>query len=245
MVVDDGRIVENGDHASLMKLGGRYAKLVRIQGAGQEGSIDSLVEQEKKEKETGTASIRRSAAGPPVDPVSGLGKISGHRPRWLTPEIATITTDERHALRLAIKGEPDYHGVFTLRCMPVRYPRRFISLRWIIEDNRDQEIGLIRDLDEWPQDVQEHILHSLRRRYLLHTITAITDIDEEHNYLKVKADTDLGPASFIMRWSSDTAQDYGTGGKVLLDVEENRYVIPKVADLPEPGKSVFERYIYW
>ncbi len=245
MVVDDGRIVENGDHASLMKLGGRYAKLVRIQSAGQEGTIDTLVEQEKKEKETGTASIRKSAAPPAVDPLSGLGKISGHRPRWLTPAIATITTDERHALHLAINGEPDYHGVFTLRCMPVRYPRKFISLRWIVEDNRDQEIGLIRDLDDWPQDVQERIQHSLRRRYLIHTITAILDIDEEHNYLKVKAETDLGPTDFIMRCSSDHAQDYGTGGKVLLDVEENRYVIPKVADLPEPGKSLFERYIYW
>jgi ATP-binding cassette, subfamily B, bacterial len=236
MVVDDGRIVEQGPHADLMKLGGRYAKLVRIQGSADEGSIDTLVEQEKKSREQPVGQY---------DPVTGLPPVAGHRPRWLKPDFTKITLDERKSLHITIANDRTYDGVFALRCMPVRFPGKYISLRWIIEDNREQEIGLIRDLGEWPVEAQRLIRESLLRRYLIHTITAIDSIHEEHDYLMVKAQTDLGPREFIMKWSYDTAQDYGQKGKVLLDVEENRYVVLDVSALPDPGRSGFERFIYW
>ena len=58
-------------------------------------------------------------------------------------------------------------------------------------------------------------------------------------------DTNLGPRNFIMRYSGEAAQDYGQGGKILLDVEENRYLIPATASLTEADRKLFERYIYW
>ncbi len=241
MVVDDGRIVEQGAHAELMKLDGRYAKLVRIQGAADEGSIDTLVEQEKQTR--GGAGSSASKEG--VDATTGLGPVTGHRPRWLKPEFTTITLDERQTLHVTVANDRTYDGVFTLRCMPVRHPDKYISLRWVIEDNREQEIGLIRDLSEWPEAAQKLIRESLQRRYLIHTVTAIDSIRVEHDYLMLKVQTDLGEREFIMKWSYDTAQDYGAKGKVLLDVEENRYVVLDVSALPDPGRSDFERFIYW
>ncbi|MBA3685415.1 MAG: ATP-binding cassette domain-containing protein, partial [Planctomycetes bacterium] len=152
LVVDDGRIAEQGSHAELMQLGGRYARLVRIQGSADEGSIDALVEQEKHAHD-------RSDDGS-VAP-SGLGAIAGHRPRWLKPEFTRIARDDRQALHISIDGETTYDGVFALRCMPVRHPDRYISLRWIVGDNREQEIGLIRDLAEWPEEAQRLIRETL------------------------------------------------------------------------------------
>jgi ATP-binding cassette subfamily B protein len=238
LVVDDGRIVEQGSHGELMRLDGRYAKLVRIQqGSSGEGSVDTLVEQEKRERELTPAT---DGGG-----ISALPPIAGHRPRWLDPRSTEIALDGRGSLHVKIAGETDYAGVFTLRCMPVRFPGKYISLRWVIEDNREQEIGLIRDLAEWPEEAQRLIRASLSRRYLIHTVTAIDAISEEHNYLMIEAQTDLGPRKFTMKWSYDTAQDYGAKGKVLIDVDENRYVVLDTKALPEPGRADFERYIYW
>ncbi len=32
---------------------------------------------------------------------------------------------------------------------------------------------------------------------------------------------------------------------MLLDVDENRYLIPDVTALPESDRSLFERHVYW
>jgi hypothetical protein len=57
--------------------------------------------------------------------------------------------------------------------------------------------------------------------------------------------TDKGPVEFLMRWQHDRALDYGREGKILLDVNENRYLIPDVAALTPRERSDFQRYIYW
>ena len=48
-----------------------------------------------------------------------------------------------------------------------------------------------------------------------------------------------------LRWQGDKAYDYGQSGKMLIDTEDNRYLIPDVSQLPERDRKLFERYIYW
>ena len=240
LVVDNGAIAEQGSHQELMARDGRYAKLVKIQGNSNtnEGSIDSLAHQERAEKD----SFKNAQI---ADPTTGLHPITGHRPRWLHPQHTRIICDERNNLHVHITGERDFSGVFALQCMPVRHPNKYISLRWVIEDDREQEIGIIKDLKEWPSEVQKLITEALMRRLLLHVIQKIEEISEERNYLMFKVQTDHGPRSFTMRWSHETAIEYGAHGKVLQDVEENRYLIPDVSALPEAERKAFERYIFW
>jgi hypothetical protein len=48
-----------------------------------------------------------------------------------------------------------------------------------------------------------------------------------------------------MRWQVDRAHDYGLNGKMLIDTDENRYLIPDVRDLSENERRMFQRFIYW
>ena len=243
MVIDEGGLKEMGKHDELMRLDGTYARLVRLQGTiSKQASVDDL--QAHDEQATQTEAIEPTAA-PPVDPDTGLTSIKAHPPRWLTPDNAAIHLGNRGLLHVTVRNERIYGGAFAVRSIPVRFPRKYISLRWFNVENHEEEVGLIRDLDQWPDAARQLVSESLLKRYFVHTIQAIYSVRQVQNYLEFDTETDLGPMSFIMRYSSDSATSYGEGGKMLLDMEENRFLIPSMSDLPEPDRRLFERYIYW
>lgn len=241
LVMDEGKLIEQGNHQELMDLNGKYARLVRIQGTGSTSNLDLLAAQDEINKTQGGS----LPATTEEDTGAGLTPINGHRPRWLTPELAAIHLGSRNALHVTVLNERIYNGVFALQCRPVQAPDQYISLRWINADNREQEIGLIRDLAQWPEEARTLVNQSLTRRYLIHTVTLIKSIRLEHEYLRFDVETNLGSRQFIMRRSQETAHDYGEKGKVLVDVDENRYVIPDADLLPMPGRARFQRFIYW
>ena len=43
-----------------------------------------------------------------------------------------------------------------------------------------------------------------------------------------------GPPDFTMRWNQSSAQDFGTRGKVLLDLEDNRFLVPDTEPIAAP-----------
>ncbi len=86
---------------------------------------------------------------------------------------------------------------------------------------------------------------SLLRRYFVHAVQRVFAINQIQNYLEMDVDTDLGPMQFIMRYASESAQSYGDNGRMLLDVEENRFLITDMSVLPDEDRRLFERYIYW
>ena len=153
MVIDEGRLAEKGSHQELMKLDGKYAKLVKIQSSvNKTDTIDSITAHDEEKKKLGGQEIAPRVV---ADPDTGLTPITGHRPRWLNPEIAKVHMGNRNALHVTILNERIYNGVFALRCMPVRHPDKYLSLRWFNAEDREQEIGLIRDLSEWPAEGAE------------------------------------------------------------------------------------------
>ena len=240
LVFDDGKIIEQGTHAELMAIKGKYAKLVEIQTATAPGSsVDALL---AKQKEPAAAA---EIVDLPRDPLTGLTPITAHELRWLTPANSSIHLGDRNALHLTVINERIYHGVFALRCLPVRYRDQYISLRYIDTENREQEIGLLRDLSDWPEDAQGLIRDSLLRRYFVHVIQRIHSIKQFSGFLSFDVETDLGPRTFILRYTGSAATDYGKAGRILVDVEANRYVLPDVGDLPPGERQLFERYIYW
>ncbi|MCL5269300.1 MAG: DUF1854 domain-containing protein [bacterium] len=235
LVIDNGRVVETGTHESLVELGGLYARLVKIQGQMTMPTVERLVKESALRED---ADLPLSTGGP-------LPDIRSHHPRWLTPDVANIHVGNLGALHVTVRDEMTYGGIFALRCMPVSHPWQYVSLRYLNEEKREIEVGLLRNLSDWPKDAQELVRMSLAQRYLVHEIQSIKSIEFFNGYLHFVVETDLGPMEFIMRWQSHRAQDYGPSGKMLIDTEEIRFLVPDVNRLPEKERAVFTRYIYW
>jgi hypothetical protein len=165
--------------------------------------------------------------------------------RYLTPEVARIHLGSRNALHVTVLNDRIYGGVYAAYVFPVRHPKRFVSLRHKNAKGDDIEVGVIRDLADWPQTDRALVEEALHRHYFVHTITRIHHIGWKYGFIAFDVETDKGPAKFLMRWHHDRAVDYGRGGKVLLDVDENRYLIPDLQTLPARERDEFLRYVYW
>ncbi|MHB9071831.1 MAG: ATP-binding cassette domain-containing protein, partial [Sedimentisphaerales bacterium] len=235
VVVDQGQIAESGTHQELIDKDGIYARLLRIQGQKHMPTVEQL-SVESKLDEQGKQPQQSDGILPP---------LKGHHPRWLTPQAAVIHLGNLGALHVTVKNEAIYGGVFAVRCLPVHFPRQYISLRYLDSEKHEIEVGLIHCLDEWPDKAQKLVSESLLKRYFLHTIISINRIEVFSGYLNFDAETDLGPVQFMMRWQGDRAYNYGHGGKLLIDTDENRYLIPDIQKLSESERRLFLRYIYW
>jgi ATP-binding cassette subfamily B protein len=222
LVFDTGRLIEQGTHQELIAHGGQYAKLVRLQGDARQGEV--------------------ILSESPCLPVSESPCLP---PRWLTSSDATIQVNGRGAFEVRINGGNVHRGVFAVNLFPATNPDDYISLRVWDRDGGEREIGILRHLDEWPADAQSLVRAALARRYWLQTITGVDEIRLELGHLTLAVRTDHGPRRFTMRWSQSQVQDFGERGKVLLDLDDNRYLVPDVEALPLRERDLFQRYIYW
>ena len=166
------------------------------------------------------------------------------RIRFLTPDICRIHLGNLGALHITMKSEGIFGGLYTAYAFPVAYPNGFIS---IVQTSGDQdlELGVIRDLAEFPESDAALVREALRRRYFVHMVSKLRYIGMKYNMLFLEVSTDKGDVSFFMRWTQDRAVDYGQRGKVLIDVDDNRYLIPDLDKLSPRERLDFQRYIYW
>src|SRR5690606_9052667 len=128
------------------------------------------------------------------------------------------------------------------RCFPASAPEQFISLHTADEHGKEHEVGVIRDLADWPAEAASAIRRALAKRYFQRRITAIERITLQQGYLDFAVQTDQGPVEFTMRWTQSQVQDFGERGKVLLDLEENRYLIADTEALPPRQRELLQRF---
>lgn len=165
--------------------------------------------------------------------------------RFLTPDMARIHLGNRGALHVTVMNDRIYGGVYAVYMFPVRHPDQWISLRHINSKEVDLEVGIVRDLAEWPPEQRDLLQEALTRYYFIHTITSVKHIGWKFGFMYLEVDTDKGPVNFMMRYQVDRAVDYGRRGKILMDVDENRYLIPDLDAMDPSERQEFQRYIYW
>jgi len=189
---------------------------------------------------TENASIRPAAHN-----AESLNRPPQTEVRYLTPDMCTIHLGTFGALHVTVKNEAIYGGVYAAYAFPVVHTNEYISLLQRMPEGEDQEVGVIRNLNEFPADQADLVRHALARRYFIHTITRIGEVGLKYGFISFEVETDKGKVDFLMKWQGDRAVDYGDRGKVLIDVYGNRYLIPDLDKLPPKERTEFTRYIYW
>jgi len=165
--------------------------------------------------------------------------------RWLTPDETSIFEGTYSLLHCSVKGDTLYRAVFAVMLFPISYPDRFISLRYHDLDDKVQEIGIIENLRDFPEDAQRLVRTSLLRQAYEKIISRVHNVREDLGLLFLDVETQNGREEFVMPWRHDRAEDYSTNGKLLLDSFDNRYVIPDISALSPAERRRLTSYIYW
>jgi ATP-binding cassette subfamily B protein len=235
-VFDQGRLAEQGTHNELMRLDGKYAKLVKIQSQiSRNAQFEAALNELDKT---------------PQEPESDL--IAGNQPEeadfaplWLEPDAAIFREGPLKSLEVELPEGKVHRSVFAVQCFPATRRNDFISLRSWDRDGHEHELGIVRHLEEWSPGTRELMHAALGRRYYLRRITGIDEIELDYGMLNFRVTTDHGPAHFTMRWNQSQAHDFGERGKVLLDTEDNRFLVTDTDELPKRQRELFQRYVYW
>ncbi len=172
LVFDRGRLAEEGTHEQLLADNGIYARMVAIQTQlTRDANVDKLsdeVDQSAKlpsatDRSQGgqvTKSSSKSAdhsLRPAPTSSANRDRPSIHPPAadqevpWLAPATTHFTQGPLSTLQLSVADQEPVDGVFVVCAFPTNSMDSYLSLRVWEADGDDREIGMIRDLAEWPQ----------------------------------------------------------------------------------------------
>lgn len=163
----------------------------------------------------------------------------------LMPEDIKIFRGTFNLIHLMTSDGSLYRGIYAISAFPIRCPDKFIFLFYYDENDRVQEVGMIEDLNIFPEESRQVVRDAMRRQYFAYTIEGIYNIKLEYGILHFEVETDKGQKEFYMRWASYRTLDFGERGKILLDIFDDRYIIPDVEQLTKAEQELFTRYIYW
>ena len=143
-------------------------------------------------------------------------------------------------IRLTLKDGTVYDNLEPRMLFPYTNHTMYITLL----DKGENEIGLVRDLEELDKDSKQALLECFKEYYLIPKITKVIDCEDKFGTLKWTVDTDRGEIIFnIKNRHSDIKHLYGTPRIIIRDSNDNRYEISDVDALDPVSKRKLFSYL--
>ncbi|KHF33257.1 hypothetical protein CM49_04489 [Paenibacillus sp. P1XP2] len=166
---------------------------------------------------------------------SSAGLADAAQIRYLSPADATFTRTEGRMLNVTVGGQA-HAGVYIHCSFPHTNKRIYLSVRTA----ENEEIGMIRSLDEFPKETQELLEKQVQLRYFAPEITKVLSVKEEFGYSYWEAETSSGLCRFTVRSGGGNVKLMTPNRLLVVDVDGNRFIIPELDRLSDKEYRMIE-----
>lgn len=133
----------------------------------------------------------------------------------------------------------DYPRVTLARALPFTLPEHYIS----VLDPDNKELGIVRALNDFPDEQKMLMREALRLRYFSPVIREIRSVKEKMGYLYMDVRIDGGERVFAVRDYSRNIRSIDAYRLIITDVEGNRYNIENFENMDTKSKRKLEPYL--
>lgn len=136
--------------------------------------------------------------------------------------------------------EQEFSRVFLHRIFPFEKEWEYISVMG--EDL--QEIGIIKDIDCFPESIKELLTQELQRKYYVQKVEKIVQLKERYGFSYWNIITaENRQVNFTMQDTFRNILRVGEDKAVLMDVDGNRFVIESITALDRKSYKKIELYL--
>ena len=167
----------------------------------------------------------------------------------LTPYNASFFRSEGGLVSLKLKNEDGeeefFERVLPIRSFPITEPEEFISIREpeTKDKGKGDEIGMIRRMSDFPDDVQSLLREELSRRYFTSELLKIFSVKEKFGYSYWEVQTSSGKISFVMTNPSSNIRTLEDGRVFIHDIDGNCFAITDPSKLDKASFRHIEIYM--
>lgn len=124
------------------------------------------------------------------------------------------------------------------------YPYSLTEEYICVHDLEDNEIGILRTLDELDEKSHKACTEELERRYYCPTVTQVKSIKERMGHFYFETIIDNRPKKFTVRDITRNLRRSTDNALLIFDMDGNRYIIPLFDAIEEKSKRLLEPYLY-
>jgi hypothetical protein len=157
----------------------------------------------------------------------------------LEPEKLCIRRHDNGRLRATVENEQSFLDVQMVRCFPQSLPEGY----WALTDRKGRVIGVVYEPTKLDEESFLAAEDALKQQYFLPVITAVHTLKEEFGAVYFDVDTDRGHRVFVAKGVRESVEEREGGEIFLVDVDENRYVIPDWTTLDPHSQKLIDRIV--
>ena len=159
--------------------------------------------------------------------------------RFLNGEKCCFSFNQNNFLVMTLDGESKGR-VKLIRAYPYSLTAEYIC----VHDLEDNEIGIIRSLNELDSTSKEACIKELENRYYCPTVTTVKKIKERMGHFYFETIIDGKEKKFTVRDITRNLRYASENTLLIFDMDGNRYVIPEFEKIEEKSKRLLEPYLY-